>query len=168
MSERYEAVLFSTSRGEAERAFRLLRSPLPVGLGALARDLFAVYVREGRIFDPPEVEAIAARLSKTFGKALALFHDDSCGVDVAACYEGGRLTRRFDESSQIWLLLNDAGGVDLEAGRFSAGDVAADDDPEREFLCFATAIDAGLAEFGFDYWFDAGLIKQKIVYKFEY
>jgi hypothetical protein len=71
MSERYECVLLTGLRGEVIKAFHDLQSPLPIGLGELDRDLFAVYIKEGRLFNPPEVEKIAVSLSMRFGKAFS-------------------------------------------------------------------------------------------------
>lgn len=168
MSERYECVLWHATRDGSERAFRGLRSPLTLGLGEVATDLFAAYVREGKLFNPPEVEAIAAALSKEFGKALALFYDNSCGVESAILYECGWPEKLLDEHAEVWLLLDEAGEPDPEAGRFTAEDVGNEDDPDREYARSWSAIDAGLEAFGVGDRFDAEMIKQKVIYDFDY
>jgi hypothetical protein len=166
MSERYECVLLTGLRGEVMKAFHDLHSPLPIGLGELDRDLFAVYVREGRLFNPPEVEKIAVSLSTRFGKALLLLYDDSCNVRFAALYESGALVREFGERDEIWVPLDERGHPDTDRGRFRWDDIK--EDSEGEYDCIWDAIDAGLEAFGVGDRLDRYILKQKIVSEFDY
>lgn len=166
MSERYECVLLPGSRSEVTEAFHDLHSPLPIGLGEIDRNLFAVFVIERRLFNPPEVEKIAVRLSMRFGEALLLHYDNSCGVRVAALYEGGAMLKEFGEGDEVWVPLDEQGHPDANRGQFRWDDIK--DDSEGEYDCIWDAIDAGLEAFGAGDRVDSSSLKQKIVYEFEY
>jgi hypothetical protein len=166
MSERYECVLFTGLRGEMIEAFHDLHSPLPIGLGELDRDVFAVYVKEGRLFNPPEAEKIAVSLSMRFGKALLLLYDNSCDVRFAALYEGGALVKEFGEEDEIWVPLDERGYPDTDRGRFRWDDIK--NDSEVEYDCTWDAIDAGFEALGVGDRLDRCSLKKKIVYEFEY
>ncbi len=166
MSERFECALLTGLRGEVIGAFHDLHSPLPIGLGELDRDLFAVYVRGGRLFNPPEVEKIAVSLSMRFGKALLLLYDNSCGVRFAALYESGALVKEFDERDEIWVPLDEQGYPDTDRGRFRWDDIK--DDSGGEYDCIYDAIDAGLDALGVRDRLDRVSLKQKVVHEFDY
>jgi hypothetical protein len=166
MSERYECVLLTGLEGEVTEAFHDFQSPLPIGLGELDRDLFAVYIKEGRLFNPPEVEKIAVSLSMRFGKALLLLYDNSCDVRFAALYESGALVKEFGEGDEIWVPLDEQGYADTDRGRFRWDDIK--DDSEGEYDCIYDAIDVGLEAFGVGDRLDRHILKQKVVYEFVY
>lgn len=166
MSEMYECVLITGLRGEMIEAFHDLHSPIPIGLGELDSDVFAVYVKEGRLLNPPEVEKIASSLSMRFGKALLLFYDNSCDVRFAGLYEDGALVKSFGEKDEIWVPLDEQGHPDADQGLFRWDDIQSDS--RREYDCTYDAIDAGLEAFGVGDRLDRSSLKQKVVYEFEY
>lgn len=166
MSEKYECVLSTGSRAEVTEAFQHIHSLLPIGLGELDRDVFAVYIKEGRLFDPPEVEKIAASLSMRFGKALLVLYDNSCDLRLAALYESGALAKEFGERDEIWVPLDEQGSPDTDRGRFRWDDIK--DDSDGECDCIWDAIDAGLEAFGVGDRLDRYILKQKVVYELDH
>jgi hypothetical protein len=169
MSERYECVLVIGSRGEVIEAFHDLRSPLPIGLGELDRDMFAVYVKEGRLFNHLEDEKLAINLASKLGRALLVLYDNSCDVCHAAIYTADKgMEKAFGEEDEIWtpLVLDAQDRPIIGEERFRWDEIK--DDESQEYDCIHNAVDAGLEALGVRDRLDSRSLKQKVVYEFDY
>ena len=167
MSEMYECIIVTGPRDEARQAFRNTQSPLCIGFGEIDHDLFAVYVKEtGRLFNHAEDEKIAITLSQRLGTALLVLYDNRCGSRFAALYARGIHVREFGESDELWVALDEEGEPLVSGRRFRWGDIK--DDHDGEYDCIRNAIDAGLEALGILDRLDSVILKQKLVYEFDY
>ena len=149
MSYQFECVLVVASEEESLRTFNDLQMPLSIGLGRLDDGLFAVYVANSWLINPEECANVATVIAEKLGGALLVLYDDQIGLRYAELYGAhGLLEREFGEADEVWVLYGADGNLDLDGERFWAADVEANRDPDREFDCIYTGIDAGLEAFG--------------------
>jgi hypothetical protein len=149
MSEVFEGVIVSADESALRWAFNDLHSRLALRLTRLSLSIFGIYrfeYTEGRLFDLPELERIAQRLSKGFDSVLVVFYDNRAHAMGSALFSGGQLIREFGEADEIWVGLDEDGTPALDGPRYSGDDLPEEfDDGE----CIRTAIDAGLEAAGF-------------------
>lgn len=89
-------------------------------------------------------EAIAARLAAAYGQCLVIYNADSLSLRVAELYDATGFLEAFGELDEIWVPVTDAGFVDTKGPRLTSADVAAEEDPDRRYVCLFNGIDAGL------------------------
>ena len=162
MSEMYEGLVFRSDESSARSAFAEVVSPLRLRLVRLADGVFGVYRFAGRAdpFDPPAVEQIALQLSRRVGQAAALFYDNRCDVEAGILYEDGHQSREFGEGDGWWVPYLDSGELALDGPRYRLDELQ----PDVEYDCIVSAIDAALETVPAGPQVNASIVKQAFCY----
>jgi hypothetical protein len=162
MSELYEGVVIRIEQAAAIAAFRSLESSRPIRLVRLADRTFGIYpvLSRSEPLTPREIGLIAQKLSIDVGVALAVFYDNRCGLNAATLFQGGLEIRVFDEDDEVWISVDDSGEPNWNALALPVGKL----DPDGEYACIRSAIDAGLTAPNIDAPVSADNLKQAFCY----
>jgi hypothetical protein len=162
MSEMYEGVVFHSDEPTARRIFGSLSTRLRLRLVRLASDVFGVYRVADRpaAVDQPAVERVAEQVSEEAGQAVALFYDNRCGVRAGVLYARGRRDREFGDGDARWVPYGEDGELVLDGPRLRESQLQ----PDEDYDCIFTAIDAALEAVRADPRVSALLVKQAFCY----
>jgi hypothetical protein len=149
MSEVFEGVLLASPFNEAQKAVRTLPSSLSLIVERLG-DLSIVSRNDqvGRPQFSPEIEQVAADLSKIVGKALVVRYDSRIGHRTSELFIDGNMEKAFGEDDEVWVLLGEDGKPLVDGERFKLADM----DPDQEYETIENAIQSGIQSFGSGDW----------------
>lgn len=161
MSEMYEGVVFRGDEPTARRAFNSLSSSVQLRLVPLAPCVFGVYRATGRAdtIDQPQVEQLAKQISAETSRGVGLFYDNSCGIEIGILYDGGVRMREFGGHDAWWVPYGEDGML-LDGPRLRESEMQ----PDQEYDCVFSAIDAALAAIEAGPQVSASLVKQAFCY----
>jgi hypothetical protein len=162
MSELYKGVVFRSDEQAARRAFGALESDLRLRLVNLDSGVYGICVlfNRGDPYNQEAVESIAARISSTAGRAIALFYDNRVGTRVGVLYRDGIRDREFGDEDAWWVPYGEDGNLVLNGPRFRESEL----NPEVEYDCIYSTIDAALESVEAGPLVDSSLIKQAFCY----
>jgi hypothetical protein len=145
MSDVFEGVLLASPFNEVQQAIRTLSPSLSLQVETL--DDLSIVSRNDQVGRPqfsPEIEPVAADLSKILGKALVVRYDSRIGHRTSELFINGNMEKAFDEDDEVWVLLDEDGKPLVDGERFKLADM----DPDQEYDTVENAIQFGIQSFG--------------------
>jgi hypothetical protein len=149
MSEVFEGVLLASRFNEVQMAIRTISPSLSLKVERL--DDLSIVSRNDQIGRPqfsPEIEQVAADLSKIVGKALVVRYDSRIGHRTSELFINGNMEKAFDEADEVYVLLDEDGEPLVDGERFKLADM----DSDHEYDTIENAIELGLQSLGSGDW----------------
>jgi len=141
MSEVFEGVLLPCPFNDVKLAIRTLSPSLSLKVERL--DDLSIVSRNDQVGRPrfsPEIEQVAADLSKIVGKALVVRYDSRIGHRTSELFINGNMEKAFDEADEVYVLLDEDGEPLVDGERFKLAGM----DSDQEYDTIENAIELGL------------------------